>query len=140
MLFRNVYSGSHKKGKLTAGLFTRKQSQKALSVSRASFGSREDFVTLGRVDALLRAQKSGNDIKFYGFAKLRAGKIASIRLKDQSIDRLLVLGKPTKINPLHANIELPPYKSKDLDLMIIDALLNLAEPDLIDDPGASAKP
>lgn len=118
ILARELFSGHVKKNgvtlKVNAFKINRK-SENGISLDRISLAPLKCFASL----ALASAKRRG--VKFKGFAKIEPSAIARIHFEND--DPLSAIGNPSKINPFHANVSLPPDREDDYYLFIATEFL-----------------
>lgn len=102
-------------GKLEVGAFVASASNRfGISLDRWSKAPERLFKGLAQRAAKNRSQT------FKGFALFDAVTLKSIRVKD--LQEIRAVAVPTKRNPLHANISLPPDREKSFYLLVVAEL------------------
>ena len=117
ILARQLFSGhvrSNGRIKVNAFLATRSNGF-AISLDRWSKAPERLFKTLGEKAAITRRPQS-----FKGFAVFDAARLKSIYIKD--LQQIRALGAPTKRNPFHADIPLPPDQDGSFYLLVATEL------------------
>ena len=86
------------------------KSESGISVNRTSHAPLRLFSILGQKSAAKRS------VNFYGFASFSGGSPSRVKLEDGF--KLSPRGVPTILNPVHADISLPPDRKKDYYMFI----------------------
>jgi len=122
-LARELYSGHvRRNGKIEVNAFLASaRNQFGISVNRWSKAPERLFKTLG-FDAASR-RKNQN---FKGFGCFQTQALAQI-LVDGSLP-VRVIGAPTRRNPLHGDIPLPPARAEDYYLLIATEFIRKTKP------------
>ena len=127
-LAKALFSGHVKKDGVTLkpnAFLINAKSEYGISVHRWSLAPSRLFNALGVASALRR----GHGTKFYGFAQLLAGSLSAVVLDDGW--RMKAIGVPTRRDPFHADIPLPPDREKDYYLFVATELLEKVKPKTI---------
>jgi hypothetical protein len=123
ILARQLFSGSVKQsGKIEVGAFIASASSGfGISLDRWSKAPERLFKALGR-----EAGKKRRPQNFKGFALFDAADLKSVHVKNEQ--SIYAVGVPTKGNPFHANISLPPDRGKSFYMLVAIEILNKTKP------------
>ena len=122
VLARQLFSGHVRpNGKIELSAFIASASNGfGISLDRWSKAPERLFKALGMKAAKRRSQN------FKGFALFDALGLKSIHVKDES--EIRALGVPTRRNPFHADIQLPPDREKSFYLLVATGLRDKTKP------------
>ncbi|MBF8254724.1 MAG: hypothetical protein HW373_1419 [Deltaproteobacteria bacterium] len=129
-LGRALFSGHVKKTLtdpriLPNAFMVNRKSESGISTNRISLAPLRLFSELGDMSAAEKSARQGRVDNFYGFAAFDGGVPQRIKLEDGFA--LLPKGIPTRSNPFHADIRLPPDRKKDYYLFIATELVRYSK-------------
>ncbi len=121
-LGRELFSGHVKNDGITLrpnAFKINRKSENSISLDRISLAPLRLFTSL----ALAAAKR--RKVNFKGFAEIAPDAFTRVQLEGNTV--LSVKGDPTKSNPFHANVPLPPDRDDDFYLLIATELLQYAQ-------------